>query len=213
VTASRLREIFLALIRQGAHNIDLVTPDHFTGAILEALSPPLPVPVVWNTGGYMTQEGVKRLEGRVQIYLPDMKYMDSRLALRYSGAADYPETAARAIRAMYEQVGPCEFDAGGLLRRGVLIRHLLLPGAAAQAKAVMDWVADTFPRGSVLFSLMSQYVPLGRAGEFPELDRRVRPSEARSARDYMAALDLPGFVQDLDAASGVYVPNFDLTGV
>lgn len=213
VTVDRLRAIFHALIDQGAHNIDLVTPTHFTHAILEALAEPLPVPVVWNTGGYESVETLRSLEGRVQIYLPDLKYLDPARAGRYSAAPDYPEAATAAIREMVRQTGPCQFDENGILQRGTIIRHLLLPGGVNEAKAVMDWVYETFEPGTVYFSLMSQYVPLGRAGEYPEIDRRLRKSEIRSAQEYMAALDLPGYIQDSDAATGDYVPDFDLTGV
>lgn len=215
VTPARLRRIFEELIAQGAYNINLVTPTHFTHAVLEALElgGPLPVPVVWNTGGYDAVETLRALEGKIQIYLPDLKYLDPVRAGRYSAAPDYPAVATAAIREMVRQTGPCVFDSTGLLRQGVIIRHLLLPGGLPEARAVMDWVADVFPRGSVYFSLMSQYVPMGRAGEYPEIDRRLRPSEIRSAQEYMAALDLPGYVQGEEAASGEYVPNFDLTGV
>ena len=213
VTAGRLREIFRELIAQGAHNIDLVTPTHFAHVILEALEEPLPVPVVWNTGGYESLETLGRLEGKVQVYLPDLKYLDSERARRYSAAPDYPKMATAAIREMFRQTGPCVFDDGGILQRGVIIRHLLLPGGVSEAKAVMDWVASEFPRGSVYFSLMSQYVPLGRAGEYPEINRRLRKSEVKAAQEYMAALDLPGYTQDGAAASEEYVPEFDLTGV
>lgn len=213
VTVERLREIFWELIAQGAHNIDLVTPTHFAHAILEALKEPLPVPVVWNTGGYETLETLKELEGKVDIYLPDLKYLDPDRARRYSKAPDYPQVATAAIREMVRQTGPCVFDGEGLLRRGVVIRHLLLPGGLPEAKKVMDWVWDSFPPGTVRFSLMSQYVPLGRAADYPEIHRKLRPSEIRSAQEYMAALGLEGYIQDPSAASGEYVPLFDLTGV
>lgn len=213
VTVERLREIFQELIAQGAHNINLVTPTHFTHAILEALDQPLPVPVVWNTGSYESVETLRKLEGKVQIYLPDLKYMDPEWARRYSAAPDYQPVATAAIREMVRQTGPCQFDGEGILKRGVVIRHLLMPGGLPQAKAVMDWVADTFEPGTVRFSLMSQYVPLGRAREYPEINRRLRPSEIRAAQEYMAALDLSGYIQEEEAASGEYVPHFDLTGV
>lgn len=213
VGVERLREIFAELIAQGAHNIDLVTPTHFAHVLRDALAEPLGVPVVWNTGGYESVETLRSLEGKVQVYLPDLKYLDRSRARRYSAAPDYPEVATAAIREMFRQTGPCVFDEDGILQKGVLIRHLLLPGGLSEAKAVMDWVASEFPRGSVWFSLMSQYVPLGRAGEYPEIDRRLRKSEIRSAQAYMAALELPGYTQDMEAASGEYVPNFDLTGV
>lgn len=213
VSVERLREIFSALTAQGAHNINLVTPTHFAHVLRDALAGPPGVPVVWNTGGYESVETLKSLEGKVQIYLPDLKYLDPERARRYSAAPDYPETATAAIREMFRQVGPCVFGKDGILQQGVIIRHLLLPGGVNEAKAVMDWVAAEFPRGSVYFSLMSQYVPLGRAGEYPEIDRRLRRSEIRSAQEYMAALELPGYTQDSSAASGEYVPGFDLTGV
>lgn len=213
VTVDRLREIFRELVAQGAHNINLVTPTHFTHAILEALKDPLPVPVVWNTGGYETLETLQKLDGTVQIYLPDLKYLDPDRSKRYSAAPDYPAVATAAIREMVRQTGPCVFDGEGLLKRGTIIRHLLMPGGLNEAKAVMDWVSETFEPGTVRFSLMSQYVPLGRAPEYPEIDRKLRRSEIRAAQEYMAALDLEGYTQGEEAASGDYVPSFDLTGV
>lgn len=212
VTPARLREIFLSLAAQGAHNLDLVNPTHFTHVLREALAEPLPVPVVWNSGGYERVETLRTLEGRVQVYLPDLKYLDPGTAERYSDARDYPEVAAAAIREMVRQTGPYVLE-DGLLRRGVLIRHLILPGQVAGAKAVMDWAAAQFPPGTVLFSLMSQYTPWGRAGEYPELDRRLRRSEIRAAEEYMRNLGLEGYVQSGEAAQEGYIPSFDLTGV
>ncbi|MBM6925148.1 4Fe-4S cluster-binding domain-containing protein [Pseudoflavonifractor phocaeensis] len=212
ITVERLREIFFELIGQGAHNINLVNPTHYAHVALQTLADPLPVPVVWNSGGYDRVETLRALEGKVQIYLPDLKYTRADTAARYSGAADYPETAKRAILEMVRQTGPCRME-DGLLKRGVVIRHLLLPGRLAEAKEVMDWVAQRFEPGQVLFSLMSQYLPLGRAAEFPEIDRRVRPSEARAAQAYMAALGLEGFAQEAESAQTEYIPPFDLTGV
>ena len=123
----------------------------------QVLEEPLPVPVVWNSGGYDRVETLRALEGRVDVYLPDLKYLDPETAGRYSAAPDYPGAAQAAIEEMFRQTGPCRFDKAGLLTRGVVIRHLILPGQTAQAKAVMDWVARTFHKGAVLFSLMSQY--------------------------------------------------------
>lgn len=213
VTVERLREIFRELIAQGAHNINLVTPTHFAHAIAKALDKPLPVPVVWNCGGYERVETLKLLEGKVDIYLPDLKYLDPRRGERYSAAPDYPERAVAAIEEMVRQTGPCVFDGEGLLKRGVIIRHLILPGGVSEAKAVMDFVAERFAPGEVYFSLMSQYTPLGRAGEYPEIDRPLRKGERLAAEEYMAALGLAGFTQDASSVGGEYVPNFDLTGV
>lgn len=212
VSIARLREIFAELITQGAHNIDLVSPTQFSHAVGEALEEPLPVPVVWNSGGYDSVDTLGCLEGKIDVYLPDLKYLTAARAKKYSGAENYPETAKAAILEMFRQVGPTVFE-DGLLKRGVLIRHLLLPGGLNEAKLVMDWVSEQFPNGEVLFSLMSQYLPLGRAAEFPELDRRLRSSEIRAAEEYMAALGLNGYTQDPDAADAGYVPRFDLTGV
>ncbi len=213
VTVPRLREIFWELIQAGAHNIDLVNPSHYAHVVAEALETPLPVPVVWNSGGYDRVETLQALEGKIAIYLPDYKYPDAQGAVRYAGAADYPQVAQAAIREMVRQTGPYQLDETGLLSRGVILRHLLLPGRLSQAKAVMDWVAEAFPPKTILFSLMSQYTPWGRAGEFPPLDRPLRRSECRAAQAYMENLGLEGFVQEEGAAQAGYIPAFDLTGV
>ena len=213
ISVSRLREIFFELIQAGAHNIDLVNPTHYAHVVTEALAEPLPVPVVWNSGGYDRVETLKALEGKVQIYLPDYKYPDSAGAKKYAGAEDYPETARAAILEMVRQTGHYEMDEAGILKKGVIIRHLILPGRLEQAKAVMDWVAETFPPHTVLFSLMSQYTPWGKAADYPELNRRLRKSEVRAAAAYMANLGLDGFSQEESAAKAEYIPSFDLTGL
>lgn len=213
VSVLRLREIFQELIEAGAHNIDLVNPAHYAHAVAEALEEPLSVPVVWNSGGYDRVETLRELEGKIQIYLPDYKYPDSEDAKKYAGAEDYPQIARDAIREMVRQTGPYWLDRDGILQSGVIIRHLILPGRLNQAKEVMDWVAETFPPHTVLFSLMSQYTPWGRAAEFPELNRRLRKSEIRAACTYMENLGLDGFAQEESAARAEYIPSFDLTGV
>lgn len=213
LTAGDIRALCLDLAAQGAHNINFVTPTHYAHILREVLSEPLPVPVVWNTGGYERVETLRTLDGRVDIYLPDLKYLDRAAAARYSAAPDYPEAATAAIREMARQTGPVQLDEAGLLRRGVVIRHLLLPGRLPAAKAVMDWVAETFRPGEVLFSLMSQYVPMGDLARCPELNRPLRGAEARKAAEYMALLGLEGFTQEPSAASPNYIPSFDLTGI
>lgn len=212
VTVERLRAIFEELIAQGAHNINLVSPTHYAHVLREALSPRLSVPVVWNTGGYERLETLRAMEGLVDVYLPDLKYLDAAPAARYSDAPDYPEAAKAAILEMFRQTGPVVLE-DGLIKRGVIIRHLILPGQLPAAKAVMDWVGETFRPGDVLFSLMSQYIPFGRAGEYPEIDRTLRKAEARKAEEYMADLGLAGFTQEGGSASEGYIPSFDLTGV
>lgn len=213
VSGERLREIFQELIGQGAHNINLVSPTHYAHILSRVLERPLPVPVVWNTGGYERVETLRAMEGKVDVYLPDLKYVDSEKAARYSGAADYPEAAKAAILEMFRQTGPVQLDETGIIQRGVIIRHLILPGQLPAAKAVMDWVAEQFQPGDVLFSLMSQYVPLGRAGDYKEINRPLRRGEARNAAQYMDNLGLEGFTQETAAADAQYVPNFDFTGV
>ena len=211
VSVERLREIFWELIGQGAHNINLVSPTPFAPAIREALAEPLPVPVVWNTGGYERVETLRSLEGRVQVWLPDLKYVDSGLSQDLSGAADYFDAASAAIEEMVRQTGDYVLEAG-LLKRGVLIRHLMLPGRLENTKAVLDWVAETFRPGQVLLSLMAQYTP--QPGAEGLLSRRVTGAEYRAALRYMENLGITdGYCQDAASARAEYTPDFDLTGV
>jgi len=214
VTLERLRTICEELIAQGAHNLNFVNPTHYAhviAALLENWRPP--VPVVFNTGGYDSVDTLRKMEGRVDIYLPDLKYLDGDTARRYSAAPDYPEIAQKAIREMVRQTGPCRFDHNGLLLNGTIIRHLILPGQVRQAKAVMDWAAREFEPGTVLLSLMSQYTPWGNLSACPEIERRLRPGEIRAAQDYMKNLSLAGFIQERTSAREEYTPPFDLTGI
>ena len=211
VTTGRLREIFEELIAQGAHNINLVTPTHFLPWILPALEPKLPVPVVYNCGGYESVETLRLLEGKVDVYLPDLKYADAALAARLSAAPDYFPAATAAIREMFRQTGPYVME-DGLLKRGVMIRHLVLPGQLDNTRRCIDWVAQTFSPGQVLFSLMSQYTP--QPGSEGALGRHVTAGEYRSAVDYMKNCGITdGFTQERTAAREEYTPPFDLTGV
>lgn len=211
VSVERLREIFWELIGQGAHNINLVSPTPFAPAIREALAEPLPVPVVWNTGGYERVETLRSLEGRVQVWLPDLKYVDSGMSRDLSGAADYFGAASAAIEEMVRQTGDYVLE-DGLLKRGVLIRHLMLPGRLENTKAVLDWVAETFRPGQVLLSLMAQYTP--QPGAEGLLFRRVTGAEYRAALRYMENLGITdGYCQDAASARAEYTPDFDLTGV
>lgn len=214
ISVERLREIFDELIARGAHNINLVNPTHFTGAIAEALDKPLPVPVVYNSGGYDRVETLRMLDGKVQVYLPDMKYAQAELGARYARADDYPEFAKAAIQEMVRQTGPYQLDENGMLVSGVLIRHLVLPGHLQNTRQVIDWVAQTFAPGTVLFSLMSQYIPCGDLSHTPELNRRLTKREQDAAEDYLFAAGIEdGFVQERASAKQEYIPAFDLTGV
>ena len=177
ITIERLKEIYHELIAQGAHNINLVTPTHFTEAVLQSLAEPLPVPVVYNTSGFETQDTLRRLKGKVQIYLPDLKYSDDMAAIKYSNAPYYFRIATEAIKEMYNQVGDYHIDDNGIMTKGVIIRHLIMPGMPDNTKRIIDWVAANFKPGQVMFSLMHQYVPCGRANEYPEINRKVTDEE------------------------------------
>lgn len=210
VSVDRLRAIFRELEGQGVHNLNLVTASHFLPAVLEALEPKPSIPVVWNTGGYEALPALMALEGKVQVYLPDMKYLDGALAERLSGAADYPEVAKAAILEMFRQTGSYVLDENGMLVRGVMIRHLVLPGELDNTFAVLDWIRESIRDGDVLVSLMGQYTPNGKGGP----DRRLTPEEYRRAMEYMAALGLlEGYTQELSSGSAEYTPPFDGTGV
>lgn len=209
--AARLREIYQELIAQGAACIDLVTPTHFTPAVLESLDKPLPVPVVWNSSGYEKPETLRLLEGKVQIYLPDLKYALSAPAEKYSGAADYFRWASAAICEMFRQTGPYRME-DGQLKSGVLIRHLLLPGEPENTRRVIDWVAETFRPGDVLFSLMAQYTP--QPGAEGNLRRHVTRAEYAAAVQYMENCGVTdGYTQERTSAKEEYTPDFDLSGL
>ena len=212
ITAQRLREIFRELIAQGAACLDLVTPTHFAPVILEALGEEdWDVPVVWNCGGYEKVETLRQLEGKVQVYLPDLKYALPEPAKRYSAAEDYFNWAAPAILEMFRQTGPYQME-NGLLTRGVLIRHLILPGELENTRRVIDWVAENFHPGDVLFSLMSQYTP--QPGATGNLARHVTRAEYRAAVAYMENCGIvDGFTQERTSAKEEYTPDFDLSGV
>ena len=214
ITIERLKEIYHELIAQGAHNINLVTPTHFTEAVLQSLDEPLPVPVVYNTSGFETQDTLHRLKGKVQIYLPDLKYSDDMAAIKYSNAPYYFRIATEAIKEMYNQVGDYHIDDNGIMTKGVIIRHLIMPGMPDNTKRIIDWVAANFKPGQVMFSLMHQYVPCGRAAEYPEINRKVTDEEYKELESYLLQSTIEdGFVQEGDAACKDFIPCFDGTGV
>ena len=212
VTVERLREIYFELIGQGVHNIDLVNPTHFAEAVFQSLEGGLPVPVVWNSGGYEKVETLRRFEDRVQVYLPDLKYIDSVSGRRYSGAGDYFEYAGPAIREMIRQTGPVELDENGVIRRGTIIRHLILPGRAEESMRILDWISEN-AQGAWI-SLMAQYLPFGDVKGLDQLDRRLTEEEYESVVDHLMELGLEdGFVQELSSSDEKYIPSFDLTGI
>ena len=203
--SAELRALFEDLIARGAENIDLVTPTHFLPTILPALIPKLSVPVVYNCGGYERVETLKQLEGKVDIYLPDLKYVDSRLGRALSGAADYFPVAAAAIREMVRQTGPVRWERDRVVS-GVIIRHLILPGFVENSLRVLDWIGDTFAPGDVLVSLMRQYTPMG--GLPAPLDRRVTDEEYDAVLSWMYLNGLEGFTQEAEAADRGFIPDF-----
>ena len=212
ISTERLREIYDELIYEGVHNINLVTPTHYADRILETLDTPLSVPVVYNSGGYDSVETLKKFDGKIQIYLPDMKYMNAECAKKYSKAADYPEVAKNAIKEMFRQTGEARFDDEGIMQQGVIIRHLMLPGELDNTLDVIDWVADEF-NNKVVFSLMSQFTPTEHCC-YPNLQNPVSTDEYTKAVDYMYLVGLEnGYVQDFTSADKNFTPPFDLSGV
>ena len=211
ISGTRLEEIFLELQAQGAHNINLVTPTQYLPSLLPVLKrvkPQLSIPIVYNCGGYESVETLRQLEGLVDVYLPDYKYADATLAQRLSRAADYPEIAAAAIAEMYRQTGPFQIEDGALVS-GVLIRHLLLPGALDNTLDVISWVGAHFTPGQVLFSLMRQYTPTAATANLPPLDRRVTNLEYDAAVSWMTLCGIQdGFTQDASAVGEAYIPDF-----
>ena len=203
--AAGLRSLFEDLIAQGAENIDLVTPTHFLPDILPALSPKLPVPVVYNCGGYERPETIRELEGNIDIYLPDLKYADDRLGWALSGTRDYFSMATAAIREMVRQVGPVQWE-GEKVIRGTIIRHLILPGFVDNSLKVLDWIGSTFAPGDVLVSLMRQYTPMGNLSA--PLDRRVTDEEYDAVLSWMYLNELEGFTQEAEAADSAFIPDF-----
>ena len=203
--SAELRQVMEDLIAQGAENIDLVTPTQYLPTIRPALSPKLTVPVVYNCGGYENVETIASLNGLVDIYLPDMKYADNRLAKALSGCGDYFQVAAKAIKEMVSQVGPVVWN-GDKVVRGVIIRHLILPGFVDNSLKVLDWIGETFAPGEVLVSLMRQYTPM--PGLPAPLNRPITEEEYDSVLSWMFLNDLEGFTQEETASDTAFIPDF-----
>ena len=212
VTPKRLSEIFRELEAQGAHNINLVTAAHFVPAVLDALALYRPnLPIVYNSSGYESVETLRMLEGAVDIYLPDYKYIAPNMAAMLSGARDYPDTAHAAIEEMVRQTGAPVYDQDGMMTRGTLIRHLVLPGLTGDSIRILEQICDDFP--GIPVSLMGQYTPCGRALSIPGMDRKIKKKEYARVLAYMEAVGLTGYRQELGSADGAFIPAFDGTGV
>ena len=212
VTPARLAEIFRELEAQGAHNINLVTAAHFVPAVLEALNLYRPnIPIVYNSSGYESIETLRMLSGVVDIYLPDYKYIDPNMVAMLSGARDYPEVAFAAIAEMIRQTGAPVYDENGMMQRGTLIRHLVLPGLTGDSMKILTRIRDEFP--GIPVSLMGQYTPCGRALSMPGMDRKIKKKEYARVLAHMEAIGLDGYRQELGSADDAFIPSFDETGV
>ncbi|MBR1584394.1 MAG: radical SAM protein [Clostridia bacterium] len=212
ITVDRLADIFRMLEDQGAHNINLVTGTPFVPAILNALEKYRPaLPIVWNSGGYETVETLRLLKGAVDVYLPDCKHVSPRIAQLCAGAADYFDVAAQAIQEMCAQTGAPVYDGEGMLQKGTIVRHLILPGCTGDSRRVLDFVAECLPKGTPV-SLMRQYTPSPFC-QIKGLDRRITDQEYRRVLDHFEALGLTGYTQEKESAESSYTPPFDLTGV
>lgn len=208
VSEERLRQALERLVSEGAHNIDLVTPTHFLPAILRALEAPLGVPVLMNCGGYERAETIRMLEGRMDIYMPDLKYADDELGRKLSGAPDYFTQAARALKEMAAQVGAPQYDADGIMTRGMIVRHLVLPGHLGNTFRVLRFIKNELPAGTPI-SLMAQYTPCVET-PYKALNRKLSKLEYDTVLNEMVKLGLTdGYVQELESADTEFIPPFE----
>lgn len=217
LSVSQLSEIFLKLQEEGAHNLNLVTPTQYLPFIIEALDnikKLLSIPVIYNCGGYERPEVISLLKDYVDIYMPDLKYYDASLSFSYSKAKDYFSFASKAIQKMIEQTGVPTFNKEGILQKGVLIRHLVLPGCKEDSMKLLEWISETLPKDSFLLSLLSQYTPVYKASMYPKINRKVTTYEYNKVLDKAISLGLTqGFMQERSSASSAYTPSFQLEGL
>lgn len=212
ITPQELAGIFRRLEKEGAETINLVNPTHFVAAVRESLLLYKPsVPVVYNSGGYDRPETLRTLEGLIDVYLPDWKYASRELGELYSGAANYCTVVKEAVAEMVRQTGPAIFNDKGILLKGTLVRHLILPGNTRNSIQVLEEIAAL--SGDLLVSLMAQYVPCGRAEQYPEINRRITAREYDKVQQRLFELGLEGFVQERGSAKKDYIPPFNLEGV
>ena len=217
VSVERIGEIFLELKEKGAANINLVTGAHYVPQIIEALKlarmQGMDLPVVYNSSGYEKLETLKLLEGYVDIYLPDLKYMEPDLAQKFSHAPDYVERAKAAIKEMVRQSGSCQFGEDGYIRRGTIVRHLILPGHTKNSRKVLRYLHETYGE-EIYISIMNQYTPVREFGEFKELNRKVTKREYEKVLDAAVEMGIQnGFIQEGETASESFIPEFDYEGV
>lgn len=211
-----LADVFIKLQERGANNIDLVSPTHYVPQIIEALqlakSNGLSVPVIYNSNGYENIETLKYLKGYIDVYLPDIKYFSSAYSTKYSKTPDYFKYASEAVIEMFKQVGSPVLE-GGLIKKGLIIRHLLLPGLLSESKKILDWISQNLPK-SIYISLMSQYVPMYDAHKYPEINKRVSQKSYEWLVDYSISIGLEnGYMQDCNSAQTTYTPDFNNKGI
>lgn len=214
VSEDRLMRIFDGLVEKGVHNINLVTPTHYAPMLAKTLEKyRSPVPIVYNSSGYESVETLKMLDGLVDVYLPDIKYFDSEPSAKYSGAPDYFEFASKAVLEMYRQTGNLVIGEDGTAKKGLLIRHLALPGNISQTIKIFSWIAENLSEETYI-SLMRQYVPYGKAKEMPPLNRRLSDREYSIVKKKILALGFENCCfQSKAAAEEIFIPDFDLQGV
>lgn len=209
VTPKELADCYKRLEQQGVHNINLVTADHYVNAVAESLDIYKPsIPVVYNCSGYTSPKTLSILDGLVDIYLPDFKYSDDALAIKYSSAPNYVNTATAAIKEMIFQVGTPVIDEDGMMKKGVIVRHLILPSHTKNSLGVLDIIKRIYDK-QVLVSLMCQYVPVNKAHDFPKINRTITRREYDKVKSELYALGLDGFTQDLTSASTDFIPDWD----
>jgi len=217
VSINHLSEIFLEQQKKGAYNINLVTPTHYVPQIIEALklakNKGLKIPILYNSNAYENIDTIKALSGFIDVYLPDLKYYRNKYALRYSKSPNYFNVASEVITEMVSQVGTAKFDADGIIQKGVIIRHLMLPGLLFDSKKVIDFIYSTFDN-SVYISLMNQYTPMYKAANYPEINKALNPDHYDALIDYCINLGITNcFIQEGGTSSKAFVPDFDLSGV
>lgn len=212
ITEEELADIFLVKQKEGVHNINLVSPTpyliHIKKAIKIAKEKGLKIPIVYNSNGYENVDSIKELEGLVDVYLPDFKYADDNLARKYSSAINYRENCINVIKEMYRQVGNAKFDKYGIIQKGIIIRHLILPNNIKNSKKVLEEISENISK-EVYISLMGQYIPQDKSIGYKELNRKITKEEYNEVIDYFFEIGLEnGFIQELDSASEEYIPKF-----
>lgn len=217
ITIERLADIFLELQDKNAANINLVTPTHYVPHIIEAIdiarTKGLSIPILYNTNSYDSVETIKLLKGYIDVYLPDFKYFNDKYAIKYSNAPRYEENIIPILKEMYNQVGPVQFDNNGFITKGIIIRHLMLPGLLFDSKKILDKIYSVF-QDNVYISIMNQYTPMFNASKYPEINKSLNPKHYDALIDYASSIGITkGFIQESGTNSTAYVPNFNFEGI